>query len=223
MEAVAQIKQKSTNVKESLKFLYFKILKIYRIFLNSIYFLKEFKKDMFSIGAIAQSSNSLSKYIIDITNLKEKKTVVELGSGTGVFTKEITKKLSKSATFFTLELSQFFAEKTKQNCPNVKVYNDDAKNIQKYLNDNDKEFSDCIISGLPWSCFDENKQKELIENIYNSLEDKGEFLTFAYIQSSFLPQGKRFKRLLEETFKVTIQTKTVWLNFPPAYVYVCTK
>jgi len=86
-----------------------------------------------------------------------------------------------------------------------------------------KTLCDCVISGLPWSCFEEKRQRELIDNIYDSLEDGGEFLTFAYIQSSFLPQGIKFKRLLEEKFEVTIQTKTVWLNLPPAFVYVCTK
>jgi phospholipid N-methyltransferase len=236
MEAVAQAKQKRSSVEESLRFLYFKTLKAYRTFSNSqtiecieknidgsIEFLKEFKKDRSSTGAVAQSSTVLANYITDIANIKEKKTVVELGSGTGVFTKAIVKKLSGDATFFALELNKFFVAKTELNCPNAKVYHADAKDIQKYLYENDKEYCDCVISGLPWSCFDENKQIELIDSIYDSLEEGGEFLTFAYTQSSFLPQGRKFKKLLEKKFKVTIQTKTVWLNLPPAFVYVCIK
>ncbi len=236
MEAVVQAKQNRSSVEESLRFLYLKTLKAYRIFSSSqvgeciekniegsVEFLKEFKKDRFSTGAVAQSSTILANYITDVANLKEKKTVVELGSGTGVFTKDIVKKLPDDATFFALELNEFFVAKTKLNCPEAKVYHADAKDIQKYLHNNDKHFCDCVISGLPWSCFDEKKQTELIDSIYDSLEKGGEFLTFAYAQSSFLPQGRKFKRLLEKKFKVTIQTKTVWLNLPPAFVYVCTK
>jgi len=236
MEAVVRVKQKRSGVEETLRFLYYETLKAYKTFSSSqtrecieknlessVEFLKEFKKDRFNTGAIISSSNILAKYITDIANLKEKKTIVELGSGTGVFTKKITEKLCDDATFFALELNEFFVAKTKQNCPEAKVYHADAKQIQDYLIKNDKTLCDCVISGLPWSCFEEKRQRELIDNIYDSLEDGGEFLTFAYIQSSFLPQGIKFKRLLEEKFEVTIQTKTVWLNLPSAFVYVCTK
>lgn len=224
------------KVEEALKCTYLIALKSYRAFSesrtkqcleknleSSWKFFNQFRKDIFNIGAIAPSSKSLANYITSIINLSEKKSVVELGSGTGIFTKKISKKISKTSTFFALEINEYFASQTKQNCPDVTVYQDNAKNIQKYLNDNGKESCDCIISGLPWSCFDENKQEELINSIYNSLEDGGEFLTFAYIQSSFLPQGIKFKELLEKKFKVTIQTKTVWTNLPPAFVYICTK
>jgi len=236
MEAVAQAKQNRSSVEESLRFVYLKTLKVYRTFSNSqtgecmkrniegsAEFFKEFKKDRFSTGAVAQSSSILANHITDIANLKKKNTVVELGSGTGVFTKDIVKKIPDETTFFALELNEFFVAKTKLNCPKAKVYHADAKEIQKYLHNNDKKLCDCVISGLPWSCFDEKKQIELVENIYDSLEDGGEFLTFAYVQSSFLPQGRKFKKLLEKKFKVTIQTKTIWLNLPPAFVYVCTK
>ena len=236
MRAIAIKNKKAVKFEEVLKGTYLIALKSYKTFdksqtkqcleknLESSWkFFNQFRKDMFNTGAIAPSSKSLANYITNIINLSEKKSVVELGSGTGVFTKEIARKLSKTSTFFALELSEYFANQTRQNCPDTTVYQDDAINIQKYLNKNDKENSDCVISGLPWSCFSETKQQELINSIYNSLEDGGEFLTFAYIQSSFLPQGIKFKKLLEEKFKVTIQTKTVWTNLPPAFVYICTK
>jgi len=177
MEAIAQVKQNRSSVEESIRFLYFKTLKAYRAFSSSqtgeciekniegsVEFLKEFRKDRFSTGAVAQSSSILANYITDIANLKKKKTVVELGSGTGVFTKDIVKKLPDDATFFALELNEFFVAKTKLNCPEAKVYHADAKEIHKYLHKNDKEVCDCVISGLPWSCFDEKKQIELMDN-----------------------------------------------------------
>jgi len=236
MQTEIVFRQSRNCITKTFKNLYCKTLKIYKIFSiskfeedirknlkNSYLFLQEFKKDMLHTGAILPSSKDLSKFITDIADLKQKKTVVELGSGTGVFTKEINKKLSEKAIFFALEFNELFVNQTKQNCPHITIYNDDAKNIQKYLLQNNKNSCDCIISGLPWSCFDERKQKELIDNIYNVLENGGNFLTFSYIQSSLLPQGIKFRKLLEKKFKITIQTKTIWTNLPPAFVYICTK
>ena len=236
MQTEIIVRRNRNHITKTLRYLYCKTLKAYRIFSfsqtqeyirenleNSFEFLQEFKRDMFNTGAVLPSSKGLSKFITDIADLQQKKTVVELGSGTGVFTKEISKKLSTEATFFALELNEHFVNQTKQNCPNAAVYNDDAKNIQKYLYNNNKKSCDCIISGLPWSCFDEIKQKELIDNIYNVLENGGNFLTFSYIQSSLLPQGIKFKKLLYDRFKVVIQTKIIWNNFPPAFIYHCTK
>lgn len=236
MKAIEIKNKNKSKVEEILKYAYLIMLKSYKIFdkyqtkqylknnLESSWkFFNQFRKDAFNTGAIVPSSKSLANYITNIINLSEKKSVVELGSGTGVFTKEIARKLSKTSTFFALELSEYFANQTRQNCPDATVYQDDAINIQKYLNKNNKENCDCIISGLPWSCFSEIKQQELINSIYNSLEEGGEFLTFAYIQSSFLPQGIKFKKILEKKFKITIQTKIVWTNLPPAFVYKCIK
>ncbi|SFV54138.1 ribosomal RNA adenine dimethylase domain protein [hydrothermal vent metagenome] len=238
MQTAIIVRQNRNHIARTLRYLYSKTLKIYRIFSghypqtkeymrgnleNSFVFLQEFKKDMFNTGAVLPSSRGLSKFITDIADLRQRKTVVELGSGTGVFTREISKKLSTEATFFALEFNKNFANQTKQNCPNVTVYNDDAKNIQKYLYSHNKKSCDCIISGLPWSYFNEIKQNELIDNIYDVLENGGTFLAFSYIQSSFLPRGIKFRKLLEKKFRIIIKTKTVWTNLPPAFVYICIK
>ena len=58
-------------------------------------FLSQLFKSPIETGAIAPTSEKLSKLIVDMANLSEKKFVVELGPGTGVFTKEIMKNIPK--------------------------------------------------------------------------------------------------------------------------------
>ncbi len=227
---------KNKKIKSKINYTFYTIKKIYKRFKisqtgqcieknvsSSLKFLNNFKDNAVRTGAIAPSSKTLAKYITDIALLDERKCIVELGSGTGSFTKEIIKKKSKGSLFFSLEINKYFAEKTKTCCPDATIHNDSAENIQKYLKEAQKDECDCIISGLPWSCFDEKYQTDLIDRIYESLERNGEFLTFAYLQSSFLPQGIKFKKLLNDRFKVVIQTKIIWNNLPPAFVYHCTK
>ena len=96
-------------------------------------FLKQFFKHIKCTGAIAPSSKHLSKFIVDLANLSNKKCIIELGSGTGVFTKEIVKQKNSKSTFFCLEINKEFVSITKKNCPGIIVYNSSADNINKYL------------------------------------------------------------------------------------------
>ncbi len=227
---------KNQRIRSKISYVYYTTMRLYKRFRvsqagqcieknveSSLNLLKGFKNNIIQTGAIAPSSKTLANYITSISNLYEKRCIVELGSGTGVFTREITKKKNPTSVFFSLEINKYFANKTKNCCPDAQIHNDSAENIQTYLKQLEKEECDCVISGLPWSCFSEEYQTNLIEKIYESLENGGEFLTFAYLQSSFLPQGIKFKKLLKNKFKVVMQTKTIWNNLPPAFIYHCTK
>ena len=195
---------------------------LYDIINKSIFFLAQLKKDFVHTGAVSPSSKSLAKNIVSIANLPERHCIVELGTGTGVFTEEILKNIY-SSKFFSLELNNSFVNETKKRCPVAKVYHDDAKNLKKYLKKNNEETCDCVISGLPWTNFDEQIQNELLDTIYDNLGENGIFITFTYFYTPLFPQGKNFKNKLNNKFKTVIQTKTIWNNLPPAFLYYCTK
>ena len=186
-------------------------------------FIKQFLLNAKQTGAIAKSSEELADLITDSVNLKNAKVIVELGPGTGIFTKKILEKKSKKSIFFALETNPFFASETKNNCSDAIVYRDSAICIQKYLFKHKVKACDCIISGLPWAAFGNNLQQELINSIFSSLRNGGEFATFAYIQGPLLSAGKRFKNMLEEDFSQVAKTRIVWKNIPPAFVYQCKK
>ncbi len=186
-------------------------------------FLKEFFTNPKQTGAVSPSSDKLAELITNSANLKSKTLVVELGSGNGVFTKKIYKKIKSNTKCFVLEINSCFVKETLKNCPPATVYHDSAENIEKYILKHNMKNCDCIISGLPWAAFDKNLQNKLLNSIYNSLEHGGVFLTFAYIQGLLLPSGKNFNRLLKSKFKSVKKTKTIWSNLPPAFIYICKK
>ena len=94
-------------------------------------FIQEFLKNPTRTGTFAQSSVGLSKLITDTANLGTKKCVVELGSGTGVFTKEILNKINPETCFFCLESNKKFVKQTQKKYPQATVYHDSAENIKK--------------------------------------------------------------------------------------------
>lgn len=182
-------------------------------------FLKQSVLNFRKTGAIAASSEKLTSMFIKTANLSEAQVVIELGSGTGVLTKEISKNIKKDTLFFALEINSSFAEETRRRCPKVPVYQDSAKNLAFYLKKHQTKYCDCIISSLPWTLFGKNFRDDLLHEISEALQPGGEFLTFAYINGIFLPRGRDFKDRLNEEFSQIKTTKIVWKNTPPALIY----
>lgn len=170
-------------------------------------------------GAISASSRHLGEKFIDFSDLSEAASVVELGSGTGVLTKQIQENLGAGAEFFAMEINPAFVRETQKRCPSIAVYQDSAHNIHRYLEQHNLKGVDCIISGLPWSLFSPRYQEILLEEIFSSLNPGGEFLTFAYIHGLFLPSGKIYRKKLPNKFSLVDHSRIVWKNAPPALVY----
>ena len=60
--------------------------------------------------------------MVSTAELSDKKLVVELGPGTGVFTTEIMKNLSPGTEFFCVESNEIFAKELKVILPDCNVY-----------------------------------------------------------------------------------------------------
>jgi len=184
-----------------------------------IKFFEQTIKHFKTTGAITASSDELSKLLVETANIKNANCIVEFGPGTGVATKFILKEKKPEAIFFAIEMNPFFAETTKKNCPEAIVYCDNAINLPIYLEKHHQNRCDIIYSGLPWTLIEEKVQDKLLEVIYNHLKEGGEFITFAYIHGIYLPNGMKFRKKIEQRFRIVQKTKTVWLNTPPAFVY----
>lgn len=186
-------------------------------------FIKQFILHPLKTGAIAPTGDDLTELITDLADLKNTKSVVEFGCGSGVFTEKILSKISSETKFFALEINEEFAEATRKRCPTAIVYDDGAQNIGKYLKQNGSDFCDVIISGLPWAMFGEDIRKEILDAVSASLKPGGKFLTFSYVHGSFIPTGINFKKQLDAYFSKVEKSDVVLNNIPPAFVYICIK
>lgn len=186
-------------------------------------FLKELLRNPAKTGSVAPSCEELSDLITDEAGLDGVETVIEFGPGTGVFTKKIMEKIPCNAVFFAMELNPRFVEVTKNLCPGVNIYNDSAENSRKYLEMHGKDSCDCIISGLPWTAFGPNLQDRLLDTVTDVLSPGGKFLTFSYSHSVLFPTAQRFRKKLKTIFPEVKESRTVWSNFPPAFVYCAKK
>lgn len=186
-------------------------------------FLKNFLRNPTQVGAIAPSSPGLVDAMVQWIDWETAKTVVEFGPGTGVFTEAASKRIRVDGKFFAIERSADLAQRTRQRCPGVAVYEDSATNIAEICRRESVDQIDAVICGLPWAAFPESLQTEIMDAMMSVLKPGGQFATFAYWQGVILPAGMRFSRRLRGTFSSVHRSQTVWKNLPPAFVYRCVR
>ena len=71
-------------------------------------FLKQFLKEKKMVGSIRPSSRFLTEKMLENVDFNSAKVIVELGPGTGVFTKKIIEKMAEDAVLLVFELNDNF-------------------------------------------------------------------------------------------------------------------
>jgi phosphatidylethanolamine/phosphatidyl-N-methylethanolamine N-methyltransferase len=186
-------------------------------------FLAAFVKRPFDTGSITPSSDQLAAAMVEGMGIPEADTVVELGPGTGVFTRAILAQLKPGARLFCFEINPEMAEALRHNFPTVTVVNDSVENLPRHLKEAGRDATDAAISGLPWAAFSPERQQCLLDAAVASLRPGGRFATFAYSHAAWTPPARRFRELLDSRFSEVCTSSVVWRNVPPAFVYRCRK
>lgn len=179
-------------------------------------FLKEFIRENKTVGSLTPSSRFLASKMLENIDYSKIKVIVELGPGTGVFTRKIVKKLPDDVFFLVFELNEEFYLQLKKefNQPNVVIIHDSADQILKYLKEYNFVSADIIISSLPFANFDESLRSSILSKVYETLHEDGKFIQFQYSLQS--------KKALKSLFK-EVKIGFTALNIPPAFVYTCVK
>ena len=179
-------------------------------------FFKEAIKSFKTSGTLTPSSRFLVKRILSKIEYTNSKLIVEYGSGNGIITKEILKRIEPSTTLICFEVNEVFYNKLKKiQHKQLIILNTSAENIQQEIEKLGFLKVDNIISSLPLTMLPKELSKTIIENSYKVLEEKGRFVQFQYT-IQFL---KQFKAIFNKKVKLDFEP----LNIPPAFLYVCEK
>jgi phospholipid N-methyltransferase len=190
---------------------------------NAFIFLGKFFTSPRTIGAIAPSGTALARQMVRLAEVESARTVLELGPGTGSFTKEIARHLSPDAAFIAIEADPHLAVLLRKKMPTVRTVAGSAEHIGRIMNSYHLSHADCIVSGLPWASFDSGLQDRILNAARDILRPGGTFTTFSYIHAQPLRQAKRFREKLHQTFATVEKSSVIWNNLPPAFVYYCKK
>ncbi len=168
------------------------------------------------VGSIIPSSRFLAAKMLNHIPINDSKVVIELGPGTGVFTERILELLGDKTQLIVIELNDdfFHALKERFNHPNLHLKHGSADQIRTYLNELGVEKADLIISSLPLANFSAALRNNIIETAKDCLTENGKFIQFQYSLQSLKTLKRNFH---------SVKVNFTALNFPPAFVYTCTK
>lgn len=177
-------------------------------------FWKQFLKSRREIGSVTPSSRYLTKGVVDKIDFEHAQVIVELGPGTGVFTRAILNKMSPTCKLVVIELNSEMFELLNKNFndPRMILVEASASEMKNILMQHGIEKVDFIISSLPLTVMSEQVSNAILTESKTLLSAHGKYLQFMY---SLVLKAK-----LEGYFKQVDQT-LVLFNFPPAFVFEC--
>jgi phosphatidylethanolamine/phosphatidyl-N-methylethanolamine N-methyltransferase len=183
-------------------------------------FIAAFIRNPAAVGSLWPSSPSLARAILSNCDLRSARLVVELGPGTGAFTRIILDRLGEQTEFFVIELDPNSTIQLRRRFPGMHVINDSAENLTQHVQKTGQK-ADCVISGLPWANMNPNLQDRILDSVLDSLSDRGALITFGYWHASLLPASRRLRARLESRFGSVRRGPVIWRNCPPALFYSC--
>jgi phospholipid N-methyltransferase len=179
-------------------------------------FLRTWAGHPLQVGAIAPSSAALAQLITrDITSSSA--PVLELGPGTGVFTRALLSRGVKERDLTLIEFSPDFAKLLQRRYPEARVIRADAARLEQHALFDGKPVG-AVVSGLPLLSMPKTKVIGILVGVFNTMRPGAAFYQFTYGPRCPIPRPFLDRLGL----KATCIGRT-YLNVPPAAVYRITR
>lgn len=184
-------------------------------FLNSIarrlHFLSRFFSSPRKIGSITPSSRFLVNALLEAVPWYEINTIVELGAGTGVVTREIERRKFENCSAVIFEKDPYLRNQLKEENPERMICVDALK-LREELTILETQRVECIVSSLPFANFTPDERYAMLQQIRSILSPHHPFIAYQY--------SLQMKPLLNGFFQY-VDVHFVPFNLPPAFVYIC--
>ena len=175
----------------------------------------------FSTGAISPTSQATALQVAMAAGVPTARRIVELGSGTGVVTREILAGKRPGVPVLAIERDPDFAASLDGAHPDLVVVEGCASRLRQHAEAAGFHRVDCVISALPWSLIAPCQQKDILSCARDLLSEGGVFVTLVCFGLHWLPNGRAFRARLEEVFGNVCRSPVLVGNLPPAFYYLC--
>lgn len=171
-------------------------------------FLGEMMRRPGEVRAIAPSSSAVARKMTEGVETVQG-PIVEIGPGTGSFTKAILERGIAPERLILMELNPRFCEELTRKFPGVTVMNKPAQDIESIGLSN----IGSVISGVPVLA-QPQVQRDVVGRAFNVMAPDGVFVQITYSPNSPIPQETQLE------MGITARKRgTVWANLPPARVF----
>ena len=181
--------------------------------MKNIQFFKESLKNLKEVGTIFPSSKSVVKKMVAPINFGEKLTILELGSGDGVITKQLLEKMSSDSQLICFETNKkFYQELKKINDKKMILINESAEKMKSYLDEFEIKKIDYIVSSVPLVSLPKETTNKILSVSVEILRMSGKLIQLQY--TKLLD-----KRLKSYYSQIDIQFTPKY--YLPAFIYTC--
>ena len=181
---------------------------------SKLFFLKQYLRNPFTVGAVAPSSQKLAQLIVKMLAPQASDVVVELGPGTGVFTRELLSQGVAPANLISVEFNAEFVKFLQGEFPAVRIVEGAAQDLPQLLKALGQGPVKKIISGIPLRSMKPSMRDQIAKAIGATLVPGGVFVQFSYFKASPLPENVAIEAGL-----VGQCVGSVMNNVPPAFVW----
>ena len=195
-------------------------------------FMRESFRTIRVTASVLPSSRFLTMAMLDHVDFRNRRTLVELGAGTGVMTQEILRRMTPDSHLYALEINKNFVRHLRATCQDrrLTVLHADAGELRSQLRQHNAGMVHAVISSLGLTGMTAEQRGRIVGEVEACLGPAGILTQFQYLTSVApvpdLP-GLQIRPFREKQFLCsyfpTVSEKRVLLNFPPAKVFTCRK
>jgi phospholipid N-methyltransferase len=143
---------------------------------ESLQFFRTWLSDPLRVGAVAPSGEALAH---EMTRELEEGPILELGPGTGVFTRAILARGIEESSLTLVESDPAFAANLGRRFPRARIVDIDAAHLSGHGLFQGAPLA-AVISGLPLLSMPDRKVTDILSGAFAHLRDGGAFYQFTY-------------------------------------------
>ena len=150
---------------------------------SKLFFLKQYLRNPFGTGAVAPSGRQLAKLMVAKLAPQPSEVIVELGPGTGSFTRELLAQGVEPANLILVEFNKDFIKFLKREFPNLRIVEGPAQDLPQLLKTLGQASVKKIISGIPLRSMKPADCRHIARSVAAVLEPGGHLRPVQLFQS----------------------------------------
>ncbi|WP_342359864.1 class I SAM-dependent methyltransferase [Terrarubrum flagellatum] len=175
-------------------------------------FIRTWIENPLKTGAVSPSSPELAREMARHVDPAEPGLVVELGPGTGPVTEALIARGVSQERLLLVEYDADFCRLLRERFPRATVVQGDAYSIEKTLRGHARAKLAAVVSSLPLMTKPPGERLHLLAQSFRLLKRSAPFIQFTYAATSPIP--------LRAGEFIAAAGKRIWMNIPPARVWV---
>jgi phosphatidylethanolamine/phosphatidyl-N-methylethanolamine N-methyltransferase len=182
---------------------------------DEVRFLRSWMEKPLHMGAVMPSGRLLARTMAQYVDIDSTGPVVELGPGTGAITNALIEHGVEQKRLVLVEYNPGFCALLRDRYPHAKVVQGDAYRLRDSLLNVLNAPAAAVVSGLPLVTKPMLTRLRLIRDAFLALAPGAPFVQFTYSVVPPIPKSL--------TGVSTEASERIWMNLPPARVWVYRK